>query len=128
MDERNPLNSMPFFPTEQDWTLVSRPIRIPLEERFPAAYAVNSLPYSTAKPPGGPPQRRAAAIRAAKVPRDNPNNIPLPSKNDRTQKEAGEITDQVQEGDPSWLREPAAPTHQFFNKKGEPIEKPEGWD
>ncbi len=128
MDERNPLNSMPFYPTEQDWTLVSRPIRIPLEERFPAAYAVNSLPYSTAKPPGGPPQRRAAAIRAAKVPRDNPNNIPLPSKNDRTQKEAGEITDQVQEGDPSWLREPAAPTHQFFNKKGEPIEKPEGWD
>jgi len=119
---------MLFFPTEQDWMLVSRPIRIPLEERFLAAYAVNSLPYSTAKPPGGPPQHRAAANCAVKAPRDNPNKILLPSKIDRMQKEAGKIMDQVQEGDPSWLYEPAAPTHQVYNKKGEPIDKVEGWD
>jgi len=128
MDERNPLNSMPFFPTEQDWTLVSRPNRIPLEDRFPAAYAVNSLPYPTAKPPGGGPQRRAKANRAVKAPRDNPNEIPLPPKSNRAPKEAGELTDQDQEGDPSWLREPAVPTYQFYNKKGESIPHPEGWN
>ena len=55
LDERNPLNSMPFFPTDQDWTLVSRPSRIPLEERFPTAYAVQSLPYAAAKPAGAAP-------------------------------------------------------------------------
>ena len=43
IDWKNPVNSMPFFPVEQDWTLASRPSKIPFAERFPAAYAVNSL-------------------------------------------------------------------------------------
>jgi hypothetical protein len=33
-DERNPENALPFFPTEQDWTLMGRPNKIPLDERF----------------------------------------------------------------------------------------------
>jgi hypothetical protein len=44
MDGRNPENEMPFFPTEQDWTLVIKPNRIPLDERFPQRFAVNRLP------------------------------------------------------------------------------------
>ena len=60
LDERNLLNSMPFFPTEQDWTLVSRPSRIPLENRFPAAYAVNSI-AGTAPKTGGPVYQRKTA-------------------------------------------------------------------
>jgi hypothetical protein len=44
MDQRNPVNSMPFFPAEQDWTIMSQPNRILLEECFPASYKVNSLP------------------------------------------------------------------------------------
>jgi len=43
-DERNPENSMPYFPTEHDWSLTVRPYSIPLAERFPAKYAVNALP------------------------------------------------------------------------------------
>jgi len=43
-DERNPENSMPYFPTEHDWSLTVRPHSIPLAERFPAKYAVNVLP------------------------------------------------------------------------------------
>jgi len=31
-DERNPENALPFYPTEHDWTLVTRPAKIPLEE------------------------------------------------------------------------------------------------
>ena len=42
-DEKNPENGLVFYPTEQDWTLTMRPQRIPLEERFPQRFAVNSL-------------------------------------------------------------------------------------
>ena len=35
---------MVYFPTDEDWTLTSKPDRILLEERFPPHYAVNSLP------------------------------------------------------------------------------------
>lgn len=46
-DERHPENKMVYFPTEQDWTLTTRPDRIPLEERFPRDLAVNSHPRPT---------------------------------------------------------------------------------
>jgi hypothetical protein len=46
MDAHNPENSMPYFPTDNDWTLVTRPERIPLDERFPKKYTVNSLPFA----------------------------------------------------------------------------------
>jgi hypothetical protein len=35
---------MPYFPTEQDWTQMARPIRLDMVEHFPGKYAVNSLP------------------------------------------------------------------------------------
>jgi len=34
---------MPYYPTEHDWTLTERPVRLSLEERFPVRYAVNKL-------------------------------------------------------------------------------------
>jgi hypothetical protein len=49
MDKRNSENSMPYFPTEQDWTLAVRPSRIPLEEHFLGKFLVNSLPIYRAK-------------------------------------------------------------------------------
>jgi hypothetical protein len=55
MDERNPENSMPYFPTDQDWTQAIRPWRILLEERFPANFAVNSLPTCGNRNPGAGP-------------------------------------------------------------------------
>ena len=48
-DLRHPENDMVYFPTEQDWTLTSRPHRIPQEERFPQRFAVNSLPSTKQK-------------------------------------------------------------------------------
>ena len=60
MDERNPENNMPFFPTEQEWSQVVRPSRINMDERFPDKYAVNSLPLQGAKlPEKGPRKLRA---------------------------------------------------------------------
>ncbi len=37
---------MVYFPTEEEWTLTTRPDRIPVEERFPQHFAVNSLPVT----------------------------------------------------------------------------------
>lgn len=39
-----PENNLQFFPTDEEWTLTTRPDKIPLESRFPERYAVNSLP------------------------------------------------------------------------------------
>ena len=50
-DERHPENNMVYFPTEHNWTLATRPSRIPLEDRFPKHLAVNSLPTSKRMPP-----------------------------------------------------------------------------
>jgi hypothetical protein len=46
-DAKFPENKMVYFPTDQDWTLTSKPERVPLEDRFPARFAVNSLPVAT---------------------------------------------------------------------------------
>ena len=40
---------MVYFPTEKDWTLTTRPNRIPLDERFPKHLAVNNLKLSGQK-------------------------------------------------------------------------------
>jgi hypothetical protein len=34
-NERYPENNMVYFPTEQNWMLMTRPSRIPIEEHFP---------------------------------------------------------------------------------------------
>jgi len=47
---------MLFYPTDHDWMLTARPHRIPLDERFPGRYAVNSLPTSGLRWPGRDPR------------------------------------------------------------------------
>ena len=43
-NDKFPENKLPFFPTDEEWTLTPRPDRIPANDRFLARYAVNSLP------------------------------------------------------------------------------------
>lgn len=91
INERNPVNNMPFFPSEQDWTLSVRPNRIPLEERFPITFAVNSLPPRGRKNQGVPlgtnrnqgsnANRRKDPHRSQSDGPTNPNNIPVPERN-----------------------------------------------
>jgi hypothetical protein len=50
LDEKHPENNMVYFPTDEEWTLTTRPNRIPLEERFPPRFTVNNIPITTKKP------------------------------------------------------------------------------
>ena len=43
---------MPYFPTEHNWSLTVRPDRIPMEDKFPAKYAVNTIPLGGSKSQG----------------------------------------------------------------------------
>ena len=43
-DTNHPENSLKFFPTDDAWSKEVRPPRIPSAERFPACFAVQSLP------------------------------------------------------------------------------------
>jgi hypothetical protein len=79
---------MPYFPTESEWAHITRPARVPLDERFPKKYAVNSLPFAANRHPGLPPKntrRRGKGAKsrtkdrggAAMPEQGNPNLIPL---------------------------------------------------
>ena len=120
-DERNPDNNMLFFPAEQDWTFASRPSRIPLAERFPAAYAVNSLPTTVTKNT----QCRKGPNQVGKLAKGNPNRIPLPANNRFGNKEPGELADE--EGIPAWMREPLDPLTEPVNPNGEVTHQSDGW-
>jgi hypothetical protein len=80
-DERNPKNVMPYFPTEHDWSLQTRPTKMPLIDKFPAKFAVNSLLFPGNRHPG------PASSQCSKNPTrgepgkggcKNPNLIPVP--------------------------------------------------
>lgn len=43
-DRKHPDNTLKFFPTDSPWTHEVRPEKIPFEDRFPARFAVGSLP------------------------------------------------------------------------------------
>lgn len=81
-DERNPVNTMPFYPTEHDWTLITRPAKIPLEDRFPKQYVVSNAPHpehrqrdATRRMPQGTQERTGAPKGKGK--QTNPNFTPL---------------------------------------------------
>ena len=122
IDERNPDNSMPFFPARQDWTLVTRPSRVPMAERFPTAYAVNSLPQA---PSRGNTQRKGNTL--ARLPKaSNPNHIPLPQNTKYGAREPGELADDG-EGIPEWAREPLYIDSEPRNPDGEVTLQSETW-
>ena len=43
-DENFPENDLPYFPTEEEWTMIPRPSKLPLPEKFPAKYSANQPP------------------------------------------------------------------------------------
>ena len=80
-DEKFPENNMVYFPTEHDWTLTTRPPRIPLEERFPSHLAVKSIPITSRK--SNRPVVRLPASRT-------------PERNDSSQAQVGQRSEQHQ--------------------------------
>ena len=100
-DERNPENAMPYFPSDQDWSLLSRPHRMPLVDKFPAKFAINSLPYMDNKRTGIAHHQQGKGPKRGdpeKAGCKNPYLIPIPDK--CTGRE-----DQITFGEASWALE-----------------------
>ena len=95
-DNRNPENAMPYYPTEHDWTLTARPHRIPLDERFPGRYAVNSLPITGQRWSGGDPRppRRNNGGNSAQRTKENPNTIDISLSRNKEVGEPSGVDDQ----------------------------------
>jgi hypothetical protein len=138
IDERNPGNSMPYFPTEQDWTFAVRPNRIPLEERFPAKFAVNNLPIGGAKnsnartraprkpdqtlPPR--PDQTHANRQTGRQETGNPNLIPLPVKGKNRIGGTGEPSET--DDSEGWMQDIDGPT--TFDKNNGWTHVTTGWE
>ena len=76
-DKWIPENGMPFFPMEHDWMLISRLAKIPMEERFPQRFAVNTpLPQAVYASKKAPPKHNSKHTRH-KGNLVNPNQTPL---------------------------------------------------
>ena len=69
-DENYPENNLPYFPSEESWTLIPRPNRIPRPEKFPSKYAVTALQQPERADREGPPkaQNKQQKKKSTKVP------------------------------------------------------------
>jgi hypothetical protein len=45
----HPENNLVYFPTDEDWTVTTRPYKVPFEDKFPARFNVCSLPLPNQK-------------------------------------------------------------------------------
>jgi hypothetical protein len=57
-DESHPENALKYFPTDEPWTKVIRPAKLPFSERFPVHFAVGSLPPPNRDKSRDPPTRQ----------------------------------------------------------------------
>lgn len=122
MDQKNPVNSMPFFLAEQNWMLASWLNKIPLNESFLAAYSVNSLPLVGSKNM----QRKKGPNCAGKSPQSNPNLILIPPKNRFSEKEPGKLADN-KEGIPEWCCVPIDGELEYENTDGDVLQHSNSW-
>jgi hypothetical protein len=69
-DENYPENSLPYFPTDEEWTLTLRPGRHQCSERFPAKYTVAAMqqPEQTTRTPVARPQGKQCKQQPKKIP------------------------------------------------------------
>jgi len=76
-DKQIPENRMLFFPTEHDWTLITRPAKVLMADRFPQKFAVNApLPHAIYTNSRAPPKPKGRYTGRKGIP-DNPNQTPL---------------------------------------------------
>jgi hypothetical protein len=69
-DENYPENSLPYFPTEEDWTLTPRPSKLQHSDKFPEKYVVAPLcqPEQPNQAHAAKPQGRQRRQQTHKVP------------------------------------------------------------
>jgi len=122
IDERTPENAMPYFPAEQDWTLATRPPKIPLEVRFPAEFAVSNIQQKSHQQKDAAPhlsQKTQRRKPAQKGKDGNPNLIPLTRR-----REEGELP----ASDEPWRADSSHLPTSYFNGVDEPYPRFSGWD
>jgi hypothetical protein len=70
INENYPENNLPYFPTNEDWTLTSRPGRLQQTEKFPSRYAVSALqqPEQTHRVPATKIMSKQRKQHPSKVP------------------------------------------------------------
>jgi hypothetical protein len=68
---------MPYFPTEHDWMLITRPTKIPMADRFPKVYAVNHLLPHTVYEHHGKSHKTKGKANTNRSNHKNGNNTPL---------------------------------------------------
>lgn len=76
-NNKHPENNLPFFPTSEEWTLTTRPDKIPFEDRFPQRFTVNDIPAKVV--PRRPQQQSHPRNRSKR--HNNHNNHAAPTKN-----------------------------------------------
>jgi len=89
-EEKHPENNLIYFPIDENWTLTTRPNRIPMENRFPLCYAVNSLPTTSRKPPvkgKRPIPTKPMAAKNIHVKSNTPSNITSAARKPKVSKE-----------------------------------------
>lgn len=130
LQERNPQNAMPYYPTDHDWTLTERPSRISLEERFPVKYAANKIKAAgdkstatTQRQPSGAPSRslQKSVPRRGSMARsnhENPNLIPI---------DQGRGTGALLSKEDLWRAEPASRSAEAENTDKSYYANPSGW-
>jgi prefoldin subunit 5 len=69
-DENYPENSLPYFPTDEDWTLTARPDKLQLTDKFPAKYTVSAYPHPNQA------NRAPAAKNSGKRRKQQPYKVP----------------------------------------------------
>ena len=76
-DKSHPENSLKYFPTEEPWTKVIRPAKLPFDDRFPAHFAVGSLPPPNRDKPRDPPTRQVTQRRRRRTPQRVAGQTPI---------------------------------------------------
>jgi hypothetical protein len=129
-DERNPENAMPYFPTGEDWTLAVRPNRIPVPERFPAKYAVNSLPLRGRSPPQAG-KRWQGPSKKGKNNQANPNRIPVSASASQSRVRGDAAAEPPLPIGEDWRAEPPETSTSYnshvYNTDEAYIRDPPGW-
>jgi hypothetical protein len=67
-NESHPENALKYFPTDEPWTKVIRPPKIPFTDRFPAHFAVGSLPPPNRDSQRESPTRQIRQCRKRRTP------------------------------------------------------------
>jgi hypothetical protein len=138
-NDKFPENKLPFFPTEEEWTLTLRPDRVPMKDRFPQRYAVNSLP--TAATSTRPRQKNHTGNKEKRKGKQPATSKQTPQEGDieryltRSQPAAStsNVTQEVGElFGPNWWAEPANYEESYPNTGrligGAISANPSGWN